>query len=97
MAPPPPAINTQSDANNRTPLSSQNSRISCAHQHNPGTPCSHGRIEVMNSQNQWGTVCGHWFWDNDEPANIVCRQLGCEMRNPDHVICTFSDLAVLRR
>ena len=29
-------------------------------------------------------MCGHWFWDNDEPANIVCRQLGCEMRNPDH-------------
>ena len=26
----------------------------------------------------WGTVCGHWFWDNDEPANIVCRALGYE-------------------
>ena len=26
----------------------------------------------------WGTVCGHWFWDNAEPANIVCRALGYE-------------------
>jgi len=23
-------------------------------------------------------VCGHWYWENDEPANIVCRGLGYE-------------------
>ena len=22
------------------------------------------------------TAAGHWMWDNDEPANVVCRQLG---------------------
>ena len=26
----------------------------------------------------WGTVCGHWLWNNDEPANIACRDLGYE-------------------
>eukprot|EP01050_Picozoa_sp_SAG11_P040670 SAG11_NODE_17813_length_508_cov_0.909535_1_plen_169_part_11 len=36
-----------------------------------------GRIEMYSEvAQQWGTVCGHWLWDNDEPANIVCRQLG---------------------
>ena len=42
-----------------------------------------GRIEVLAPDPNgdpttpvWGTVCGHWFWDNDEPANIVCRALG---------------------
>ena len=23
-----------------------------------------------------GTVCGHWFWDNDNFARVVCQQLG---------------------
>eukprot|EP01043_Picozoa_sp_COSAG02_P075429 COSAG02_NODE_15551_length_1161_cov_0.677966_2_plen_321_part_01 len=36
-----------------------------------------GRIEIYNEDVQgWGTVCGHWLWDNDAPADIVCRQLG---------------------
>ena len=26
----------------------------------------------------WGTVCGHWLWDSNEAANIVCRDLGYE-------------------
>eukprot|EP01051_Picozoa_sp_SAG22_P026387 SAG22_NODE_8301_length_666_cov_0.966490_2_plen_104_part_01 len=38
-----------------------------------------GRIELYNENIQgWGTVCGHWLWDNDNPADIVCRQLGYE-------------------
>ena len=36
-----------------------------------------GRIEIFSpNMNSWGTVCGHWLWDNDNPADIVCRQLG---------------------
>ena len=36
-----------------------------------------GRIEVFNTAVQgWGTVCGHWMWDNDNVANLVCRELG---------------------
>jgi hypothetical protein len=32
---------------------------------------------VLNPYNmQWGTVCGHHVWNNDEAANIVCQQLG---------------------
>ena len=59
-------------------------RLSCVH--NAGTDsCNMGRIEVFNnhitrpgapSAGAWGTVCGHYFWDNDELANIVCRQQG---------------------
>ena len=36
-----------------------------------------GRIEVFNQNvGSWGTVCGHWYWDNDGVANIACRALG---------------------
>ena len=42
-----------------------------------------GRIEVLapppgdaDGCPIWGTVCGHEFWENDEPANVVCRALG---------------------
>eukprot|EP01051_Picozoa_sp_SAG22_P000026 SAG22_NODE_1_length_62449_cov_158.689270_26_plen_872_part_00 len=36
-----------------------------------------GRIEVLNPwTHTWGTVCGHWYWDNDAVANIVCQRLG---------------------
>jgi hypothetical protein len=51
-------------------------RISCAHQPTSGTGCKHGRLEVKNIEGTWGTVCGHWTWDNDNAADIVCRQLG---------------------
>ena len=47
-----------------------------------------GRIEVCNDKvgacdgsgtsSGWGTVCGHWLWDNDGLANMACRQLGYE-------------------
>jgi hypothetical protein len=33
-----------------------------------------GRIEVFKG-GAWGTVCGHWFWDSNEGADIVCKQL----------------------
>ena len=28
------------------------------------------------SQGAWGTVCGHYYWDNDNAAGVACRQLG---------------------
>ena len=33
-----------------------------------------GRIEVFDGT-QWGTVCGHWFWDSNEGADMVCKQI----------------------
>jgi hypothetical protein len=33
-----------------------------------------GRIEVF-SEGAWGTVCGHWFWDSNEGADMVCKQI----------------------
>ena len=59
-------------------------RLSCTHNHGTDS-CHMGRIEVfnptashMNSQQRgtWGTVCGHWTWDNNNAADIACRQLG---------------------
>ncbi len=47
--------------------------------------CRMGRLEVYNpsarhadgnGQGTWGTVCGHWFWDNDNAAGVACRQMG---------------------
>ena len=40
-----------------------------------------GRIEVFNDAinsgaGGWGTVCGHWLWDNDGLADMVCRKMG---------------------
>lgn len=63
-------------------------RLSCTHnaqagQDGPG--CHMGRVEVYNrnalhadghSRGTWGTVCGHYVWDNDNMADTVCRQLG---------------------
>ena len=50
-------------------------RLGCTH--TGASTCRQGRIEVFNAAgNEWGTVCGHWMWDNDDVANIVCRQLG---------------------
>ena len=34
-----------------------------------------GRIEVFKD-GQWGTVCGHWFWDSNDGANIACKKVG---------------------
>jgi hypothetical protein len=59
-------------------------RLSCVHSAGSDS-CKMGRIEVFNNRitrpgapaaGAWGTVCGHYFWDNDELANIVCRQQG---------------------
>jgi|EP01046_Picozoa_sp_COSAG06_P003293 hypothetical protein len=59
-------------------------RLSCVHSAGSDS-CKMGRIEVFNNHitrpgapaaGAWGTVCGHYFWDNDELANIVCRQQG---------------------
>lgn len=33
-----------------------------------------GRIEVFRD-GVWGTVCGHWFWDSNAGADMVCRQI----------------------
>ena len=52
--------------------------------HSHGQGCRMGRLEVYNpsarhadgnGQGTWGTVCGHWFWDNDNAANVACRQI----------------------
>lgn len=51
-------------------------RLGCAHNVGTGS-CHQGRIEVLHpTTNVWGEVCGHWFWDNDNGAAIVCKQLG---------------------
>ena len=64
----------------------QGARLSCTH--STGTDsCSMGRMEVYNAGashgahattgvGAWGSVCGHYTWDNDNAADIVCRQLG---------------------
>ena len=67
---------------------------------NSGASCRMGRVEVYNrmaqhadgvGQGTWGTVCGHWFWDNDNFAGVVCRQLGFE----DGVGYTFGSTRLL--
>ena len=56
--------------------STANSRLACANTIGTGT-CHQGRIELLDpTTQQWGTMCGHHFWDNNNAADIVCRQLG---------------------
>jgi hypothetical protein len=51
-----------------------------------------GRIEVYNENvGGWGTVCGHWFWDNHNMASIVCQQLGYD----DGLLYTYGSSAGL--
>ena len=39
-------------------------------------PRAQGRIEVYKDDVGWGSVCGHYFWDNHHGANTLCKQLG---------------------
>ena len=34
-----------------------------------------GRVSVLKN-GQWGTLCGHYFWDNQHGASMICKQLG---------------------
>ena len=65
----------------------QDARLSCIHSTGQNV-CQMGRMEVFNrgashgahaTTNQvgsWGSVCGHYMWNNDNAADILCRQLG---------------------
>ena len=59
-------------------------RLSCTHNYGTGS-CHMGRIEVYaknalhtggSGTGTWGSVCGHYIWDNDNYADIACKQLG---------------------
>eukprot|EP01045_Picozoa_sp_COSAG04_P031828 COSAG04_NODE_6030_length_1427_cov_7.206325_1_plen_148_part_10 len=49
------------------------SDVGCRNSQGCGGP-NQGRIEVFKD-GLWGTVCGHWFWDSNEGADIVCKQI----------------------
>merc|ERR1712013_384858 len=34
-----------------------------------------GRVEIWKD-GKWGTLCGHFWWDNQKGAENICRQLG---------------------
>merc|ERR1712196_543517 len=34
-----------------------------------------GRIEIYRA-GKWGTLCGHFWWDNDHGASMICKQVG---------------------
>merc|ERR1712038_666130 len=34
-----------------------------------------GRLQVRHGSN-WNTVCGHWFWNNNNGAATACKNLG---------------------
>ena len=54
-----------------------------------------GRIEVFRD-GAWGTVCGHWFWDSNEGADIVCKTLTDANGNHPYAggtVYTFGDAA----
>jgi len=34
-----------------------------------------GRVEIFNGT-EWGTLCGHFWWDNEKGAENLCKQLG---------------------
>ena len=34
-----------------------------------------GRVEIFRD-GMWGTVCGHYYWNNNYGAATFCKQLG---------------------
>merc|ERR1719402_708983 len=34
-----------------------------------------GRVELYKD-GQWGTLCGHYWWDNQKGAENICKELG---------------------
>ena len=60
---------------------------------NTGTSCRMGRVEVYNpnvvhengvGQGTWGTVCGHYYWDNE-----------VRLQAPQRKICSLKEVAML--
>merc|ERR1719347_2231740 len=61
----------------------------CSHTHDQGVECMEtvergsvrltdypkGRIEIFTG-NEWGTLCGHYWWNNQKGAENICAQLG---------------------
>ena len=37
-----------------------------------------GRVEIFHPRVGWGTVCGHYYWDGNGAADVVCKDLGYE-------------------
>jgi len=37
-----------------------------------------GLIELLGVDGQWGTLCGHHWWNNDNGADKICKQIGYE-------------------
>eukprot|EP01047_Picozoa_sp_COSAG01_P026990 COSAG01_NODE_1762_length_9295_cov_7.745134_2_plen_2326_part_00 len=71
LPPPNPFLPTPS-----WPAAPDNTRISCLHQPSAGQQCMHGRLEVKTANQQWGTVCGEGYWNNDQAADLACRAQG---------------------
>ena len=47
--------------------------------------CSHGDVWLKDdgtpfifSNFTWSPICGHYFWDNENGANLFCKKLGFE-------------------
>lgn len=40
-----------------------------------GAVCAQA-LPMAAAQGHWGTLCGHYFWDGLQGADIVCKQLG---------------------
>lgn len=36
-----------------------------------------GRVRIYKD-GEWGTLCGHWWWNNQHGASNICKQLGYE-------------------
>jgi len=63
----------------------RNDRTRCDHNRDIGVDCStekvrlsrypRGRVELFK-EGTWGTLCGHYWWDNQKGAENICKQLG---------------------
>ena len=34
------------------------------------------KVPMVYWNNTWSPICGHYFWDNDNGANLFCKKLG---------------------
>ena len=47
-------------------------------------------VPNVNFEGEWYPICGHYFWDNNDGATIVCQKLGFDSGTLQQVRAPFT-------
>ena len=87
-----------------------NSLNMCAKASNLGGVCQDGDVKAtdadlndvqpeafvpnVNFEGEWYPICGHWFWNSNDGATIVCQKLGFDSGTQQELDATFTKDAI---